>query len=251
MQESFQTTTSDAITLRGIRLVSRSAGRPRLPIVMTHGWRESKECYLGLARQFASRGHDVLLFDLRGHGQSGGDTVTFGQRERHDVSRVLDHAQANGWIEDRVLTYGHSLGGSTMILHAALDDRVAGVISSCPFSDIRTAIASFHQAWAPWINLPWAMRGLEEAAEARGIDLSESSPRRAMRSVRAPVLLALAGEDGHLPIAEHGRVICDVPTESSVDVVLSATDTHLTMSRKMSPYIQRAIEDFTHKCEAA
>src|SRR5699024_9779524 len=45
--------------------------KERPAIIMMHGWLEIKELHFQRARRLARRGHDVILFDHRGHGASG------------------------------------------------------------------------------------------------------------------------------------------------------------------------------------
>jgi hypothetical protein len=45
---------------------------------------------LGLTRYFGPRGYDVLTYDGRAHGESGGNACTYGVYEKHDLLAALD-----------------------------------------------------------------------------------------------------------------------------------------------------------------
>ncbi len=54
-------------------------------VIICHGVGSCKERQVGLAWLLVRRGFNVLLFDFRGHGQSEGNLITYGDRERLDV----------------------------------------------------------------------------------------------------------------------------------------------------------------------
>ncbi|MCQ9207169.1 MAG: alpha/beta hydrolase [Omnitrophica bacterium] len=74
--------------------------------------------------------YDVIIFDLRGHGKSGGK-FTWSAREHMDVDAVLDYAVVQGYRHIGVVAF--SLGAASAINAAALrDDIDSMVLISCP-----------------------------------------------------------------------------------------------------------------------
>jgi pimeloyl-ACP methyl ester carboxylesterase len=96
----------------GVRLAYKDLGDgPRTPIVFCHGLAASGEQFVADAPFFASRGHRVLVPDLRGHGRSDApaaltDASLGIARLASDLLEMLDHAGV-----DRVHWVGNSLGG--------------------------------------------------------------------------------------------------------------------------------------------
>lgn len=83
---------------------------PRTSVVLVHGIGEHSGRYDHVGRFLAERGHDVLAFDSRGHGQSGGRR---GHVDR--FTELLDDVE-DLIVERRqlgapVVLFGHSLGG--------------------------------------------------------------------------------------------------------------------------------------------
>ncbi len=72
----------------------------------------------GLGRDLHDAGFDVLLFDLRGHGQSDPSRLYLGRRERNDIRAVMDWAESEGFTHDRIGWLGYSMGGSTLLMEA-------------------------------------------------------------------------------------------------------------------------------------
>ena len=79
-----------ALVSEGLRLrawLSRGDLR-RSAFVVVHGLGDSLESYLPHASVLRSRGHSVLLLDLRGHGGSQGNRTTLGGREQGGSERL-------------------------------------------------------------------------------------------------------------------------------------------------------------------
>src|SRR5688500_2522212 len=73
---AWSTRTDDGLTLRGWHLRHES---PRDLIVLVHGLWQSLDAMADQGRGLYLRGHDVLLFDLRGHGRSDRDRLSMGR----------------------------------------------------------------------------------------------------------------------------------------------------------------------------
>src|ERR1700753_4055383 len=60
-------------------------------LVYLHGVSDNRGSSLGIAHHFLPLGCDVVAYDSRAHGESGGDACTYGFYEKRDLARVLDH----------------------------------------------------------------------------------------------------------------------------------------------------------------
>ena len=104
-------------------------------IVLSHGWGRSRAELLPHADLLHRAGFGVLAFDYRHRGESGGDAVTMGLRERDDLRGALDALAARSEVEgERIGVFGMSLGGVIAILVAADDERVRALVAEAPFS---------------------------------------------------------------------------------------------------------------------
>ena len=86
----------DHIPLKGWYLPSRG----ERAIIFVHGIGQNRwntwERIPQKAQLFVEHGYDVLVFDLRGHGQSGGDRLGFGWLERNDVRGAVAYVESRG-----------------------------------------------------------------------------------------------------------------------------------------------------------
>lgn len=244
----FQVTAGDGALLDAWHLPARAVakGPPRLPVVMCHGWLENKEMHFAAANLLAEYGHDVVLFDHRIHGNSTGSRTTFGVLERHDLQAVIDTAIQRDIIKGRLITMGFSLGGGTVLQHAPLSERVAGVVALAPFSDLRYAIDSFRSLFTPWVRDEWLMRGFAAAAKEAGFELDEASTLDAARRIRVPVLLVEAALDRNLPPAHHTGRLREAMRESGVPLRCLCVEgaCHTDLCRKTWPGMHEAIARF-------
>lgn len=87
---------------------------------------------LALEAHCRARGHGVVCFDYRGHGDSGGDFCDFCLSDwRDDALAVMDRATAGPLV-----LVGSSMGGWLMLLAAlARRERVAGLVGIAAAAD--------------------------------------------------------------------------------------------------------------------
>jgi pimeloyl-ACP methyl ester carboxylesterase len=187
---------SEGVTFRGWQF--RGTPPRRGLIVYLHGSADNRQSGLGFAHRFVPQGFDVVAYDSRAHGDSGGDACTYGFHEKKDLSRALDALQANAAI-----LFGTSLGGAVALQAAADDPRVIGVISQSSFSDLETIVRERAPFFAKAAEVEVAL-GI---AETRGaFHVAEVSPRLSAARIRVPVLLIHGERDRETP-ASHSRTI--------------------------------------------
>jgi uncharacterized protein len=111
------TTTADGVRLRGVHLTDE-ANPHATALIQVHGFTHYT-AYSATRQVTAALGAeaDVVAFDLRGHGRSGGRN-TVGDRELLDVDAAVSWARTAGY--DRVATVGFSLGAAVALRQAAL-----------------------------------------------------------------------------------------------------------------------------------
>src|SRR5947209_3021371 len=125
-------------TCDGIELAVRTwpaVGEPRASVVLVHGLSATKDNpeLVAVAVALQERGFDVVAYDARGHGESGG-ICTLGDLERHDVAAAVALARRSGLP---VVVVGASMGGIAVLRHAADNRDVAGVVTVSSPADWR------------------------------------------------------------------------------------------------------------------
>ncbi len=185
----------DGVALEGWKLPAR--GPARGTIVYLHGVADNRSSSLG-ALHLTDRGFDVVAYDSRAHGNSGGDVCTYGYYETRDLRRVLD-------VVDRgpIIVIGSSLGAAVALQAAAQDERIRGVVAAESFSDLRTVATER----APKFMTKGSIRKAFAIAQDKGrFSIDEVSPVRAAAQISVPVLLLHGALDRETPPAHSQRI---------------------------------------------
>jgi pimeloyl-ACP methyl ester carboxylesterase len=187
----------DGITLRGWVFPAGpgTAGRG-VTVVYLHGSGGNRAAGTEVAARLVPLGFEVVAFDSRGHGESGGEVCTYGYHEKRDLSRVLDRLGAS-----RVILVGVSLGGAVALQEAADDPRVVGVVSAAAFTDLATFARDRVAGFASEAQYREALVLAERAGR---FEVAAVSPVLAAARLRVPVLL-VHGEDDHVTSLDHAR----------------------------------------------
>jgi pimeloyl-ACP methyl ester carboxylesterase len=199
----WSTRTQDGLTLRGWWLPTDDH---RHLIVLVHGMWSSWLEMGSLGRDLHKQGYDVLLFDLRGHGESDPSRLSLGGRERADLRAVMSWALAEGYAEDRVGWLGYSMGASTVVLEAAHNPSIHAAVIDSPYGDLPSLLKtqlSKHSRLPSWFN-----PGILTAARLLyGLSADELVPIKAAADWGDRPLLLIHGEsDSIVPVAQALRL---------------------------------------------
>ncbi len=176
--------------------------------IVVHGLGDNLESYLDHAKIFRDRGDSVMLLDLRGHGASEGNHTTLGGLESRDVRAAMDYLRTQSLASSGIILMGHSMGSVAVLLAAADQKDVRGVLVEAPYDTYRNTIA--HHArllyglpgWVPII--PLAIRAAEWRAGFRADSIDAVD---AARRISAPLLAIVDGDDPRMPEPVARRVV--------------------------------------------
>ncbi len=163
----------------------------RQAIVLLHGFGSTRTQMLARAQFLHAQGYAALLYDARGHGESGGELVSFGWQERHDLLTALNWLRVRGFTEFGLI--GASQGGATIALAAAELRGVRWVVLESVYPTLRNAI---DRRFRRTVYVPGWLAGslMIPFAEWRlGLDSSLINPRDSIAKLTCPVFV-LSGE---------------------------------------------------------
>lgn len=196
-----ETKASDQAVLRASWFSGKETGNC---VLILHGISDSRASSAGFAPMFLEQGYSVLAPDSRAHGESGGDTVTYGVLEKDDVIRWTKWLREHGC--SKLYGLGESLGGSVLIQAVALEPSFAAIVTESAYADLQEAAEHRLQHMSiPW-PLAWiaAVNGKLYARAVYRLDLGSASPLEAMRRSRTPTLLIHGLDDDQTP-PDHSR----------------------------------------------
>jgi pimeloyl-ACP methyl ester carboxylesterase len=167
-------------------------------VIYLHGRNQNREGSVAVARRLVPLGYDVLAYDSRAHGTSGGRYTTFGYFEKRDVSRAIDFLGV-----DRVVLAGLSLGAAVAIQSAAEEPRVAGVVAISSFSSLEEVVRGRLPSFVTEGQVRGAFREVERRANIRVKDVDAVA---AARRIDVPVLLLHGSLDRFTPLDHAERI---------------------------------------------
>ena len=156
-------------------------------VVYLHGLSDNRGSSISIASHFTASGFDVLAYDGRAHGDSGGDACTYGFYEKEDLRRVIDKLDGGP-----IVVFGASLGAGIALQAAALDPRIALVVAVAPVSDLRAAARERAPFFASRANIDEAFRIAEQRGKFRIDDVSSTA---AAAKVHVPVFVLHGATD--------------------------------------------------------
>ena len=178
-------------------------------IVLVHGDRANRSDpqagAMGLANAMWDAGFGVLMFDLRGCGESDYGDFTGGWHERLDVLGALDYLVSLGADRSRIGILGFSLGAVAATLACATPGVAAALIADSAYCDLWSIIKerSRIRPWAADLLRPGVDLMLQMLV---GYRLGEVSPERHVSECDVPMLIIHGARDDIVPLVHARRL---------------------------------------------
>ncbi len=162
-------------------------------IILTHGYGGNRTEMLSRADILREASYGVLLYDVRGHGESGGDVRAFGWAAVNDLLGAVDFVQNQANVNpERIGAVGFSVGGQITLRATAQTNAIKALVvdgsSTATVQDIPAPVTLLE-----WASMPtgWLYY------EAIGIFSGVPKPTGVMDSIPAiaprPVLFISTG----------------------------------------------------------
>lgn len=118
-----------------------SRGKPGPAIILTHGYGTNRSELLTLSFELWKAGYHVLLYDMRGHGESPVDWSGLGTYEKEDLIsgiaflKTIKDATGQPIVDGRIGLYGIEIGGYVSLLAASQSPLVKAVAVDSVYPD--------------------------------------------------------------------------------------------------------------------
>jgi pimeloyl-ACP methyl ester carboxylesterase len=188
------------LTLRGVFIPGNNANTQKCSVVFCHGLGGTKTQLVPQAEFVHSLGYDVLIFDMRGHGESEGDFTSLGYFERFDALAACTYMREKRGATAIVL-FGFSMGAVTAALAAAEDRSVVGLIAESPYDSMENIVAykareHYHVPKWPLVTLSLWATEVRRNFDRHEVDLTAVLPLLAGKEL----LLVASTSDKTIPV---------------------------------------------------
>lgn len=151
---------------------------------------------------YRMKGYGMLLPDDRAHGESEGDYVTMGVKDRRDCIAWAEYLVTRFGEDTEILLHGVSMGGATVLSASGekdLPEQVKGVISDCGFSSVKESFCN--QIYSLYHIPPEFPVGVCQwfAKHKAGFDFMEARPVDQVKKAKVPVLFVQGRDDVMVP----------------------------------------------------
>jgi len=161
-------------------------------MILSHGYTAnmlSMAKYIGVYRNL---GFNCIIWDERGHGDNVKAPCSLGNLESADLTHVIDDACSRFGHEIELGLHGESMGSSISLCVLKYRPKVKFVVADCGFSDLYDLIHQlFDEKDQGFMTAP-----VNEALKlVYGIDMKDTSAKRAVSGSDVPICLIHGAED--------------------------------------------------------
>jgi hypothetical protein len=181
--------------------VYQEGSDPSKAVIFVHGHTWSWHGQVKYFYLYQRRGYTIIAYNLRAHGDSGGENCSAGYFEKHDLDTVVRWARTRFPDVKTLGLMGESLGGATVLQYVPLAKDISFIHADCPFSSMR----KLYDYQLTLRNIPHFMRiRIIEASRSyilkkAGFDSFEVEPEQAITKGNMPILLIHGEADRYVP----------------------------------------------------
>lgn len=243
------------ISRDGLKLVGkyyRFSDSNRMEILF-NGWRSyplRDAC--GGAKIARDIGYNLLIVDQRAHGESDGNTITFGVKEKYDCLDWVNYCVNRFGKDIEILLGGVSMGAATVLMASALPlpPNVKAITADCGYTSPEAIIRKVcndmgipDRLGYPFVRMSARLLG--------HFSLSDGGALEAVRHATVPIMIMHGEEDDFVPYAMCHELYNAVASEKQLLTIPRAGhglayfyDTE-TYTRAVGAFKERAFSSIT------
>ncbi|MCX5784646.1 MAG: hypothetical protein NTX59_03060 [Elusimicrobia bacterium] len=189
--ENVRLATPDGVELDGWYIPNKKSGKA---LIICHGYPMDKGNVLSFT-SFLAKDFNLLLFDFRAMGKSGGFFSTGGRRETRDVSAAVNFLKAKGFTH--IGAFGFSMGAATLAM--AKDYEIKARVLDSPYASLSRELDFIFKDFGVFrIPLLWLMKAWNLVF--LGISADGVAPENFIAAIKTPVLLIHGDSDTQVPV---------------------------------------------------
>lgn len=169
-------------------------------IIIHHGYTASHYVCVQFLDIFFDQGFNILLVDMRSHGDSEGKYITYGYKEQQDLDLWVDLIRSRIGKDGIIGLHGQSMGGATVLMYGGnYSNKIDFVIADCAYSNGKEILRyQFKQAEVPFFPVYNIVK--RECKNKCGFDMDKISPIDCIKDKDIPVLFIHGTGDTVVPV---------------------------------------------------
>ncbi len=190
----------------GLKLVAYYLPAPkesRRVLILMHGYRNEGIVwdFSGLVKFYHEQGYHLLVPHQRAHGESEGEHICFGVKERYDLAQWTEYISRRFERRCSIFLSGISMGGATVLMAAGLKlpGQVKGIIADCGYTSPWDIFAYVLGKDCHLPKFPFLYAADYICYRRAGFHFQECSAVESLRGNRIPVLFIHGGRDAFVP----------------------------------------------------
>jgi alpha-beta hydrolase superfamily lysophospholipase len=221
-------------------------GQGAAAIVLVHGFASERREMLEFVPWLHRAGYDLLLYDQRGAGTSGGDGVTFGYYEAGDLDAAARYLQVRSGAR-HIGAVGRSAGAAAAVLAAGEGAPLDAVVADSGFADLERVAAEsaarlFGPGWGQFSSILSPLI-LWHAEQQSGLRAAKIRPVDAVAHLSPRPVLLIHGMKDELFSYQHSETLYAAAGEPK-DLWLVPDTIHAGASAKQPAEYQRRLLAF-------
>ena len=168
--------------------------------IVVHGYTSEGNLLSSKAKYFYEMGYNVLVPDLRGHGNSQGDYIGMGWDDRLDIMDWIDYIVENN-PNAEIALHGTSMGSATVLMVSGekLPENVKAIVADCGYTSVWD---EFSYQLKSLFNLPsFPVMNLSNMVTMvrAGYSLKNASAIDQVKKATVPILYIHGDKDDFVP----------------------------------------------------
>lgn len=189
---------SDGLKLHGYKILNNTTTNKW--VITVHGYTSKGLEMNNYAKEFYNMGYNVLIPDLRGHGESEGNYIGMGWDDRLDILEWINFI-LNIDETSTIILHGVSMGAATVCMTSGeeLPDNLKAIIADCGYTTVWDQFSHQLKSLYSLPNFPVMNASSVITRFKAGYTLKEASALTQVAKSKTPILYIHGDKDDFVP----------------------------------------------------
>lgn len=212
----------DGLKLHNYKIINKNVSKKW--VIIVHGYTSKGVNMTSYAKNFYNMRYNIMIPDLRAHGESEGHYIGMGWDDRNDIINLIDYILAEE-SDAEIVLFGVSMGAATVMMVSGekLPSNVKAIIEDCGYT---SAWEQFAYQLKTLFNLPeFPMMNIADiiCKIRNGYFISDASAIKQVKKSVIPTLFIHGNCDSFVPFEMQEKLYDACKAEKEKVVIEGAT----------------------------